>query len=50
MAQTKKRLGKIKNAVASRLLRITTAVTKAVQHRIEEETTQENKIILFKRS
>lgn len=42
IAKTKGRFGKLRNVVGSHVLRIRTAVTKSVQHRLKEESTRQN--------
>lgn len=48
IARTKGRFGKLRNVIGSRILRIRTAVTKAVQYRLEEQTTMQQKITSLK--
>ncbi|KYN11117.1 hypothetical protein ALC57_16741 [Trachymyrmex cornetzi] len=48
IAKTKGRLGKLRHVIDSRILRIRTAVTKAVQYRLEEQTSMQEKIVSLK--
>lgn len=48
IAKTRGRFGKLRNIIGSRVLRIRTAVTKAVQYRLEEQSTIQQKIISLK--
>lgn len=49
IAKTKGRIGKLRNVIENRILRVRTAVTKAVQHRMGEETPMKEKILLLKK-
>lgn len=49
IAKTKGRFGKLRNVIASRILRIRTAVTKAVQHRNEENAPINERILRLKK-
>lgn len=48
IAKSKGRLGKLRNVIESRILRIRTAVTKAVQYRLEEQSNMNEKIVSLK--
>lgn len=48
IAKTKERFGKLRNVIGNRILRIRTAVTKAVEYRLEEESTMQEKIKALK--
>lgn len=49
IAKTKGRFGKFRNIIGNRILQIRTAVTKAVQYRIQENTPMHEKIIRLKK-
>lgn len=49
IAKTKGRFGKLRNIIGSRILRIRTAVIKAVEYRYEEHTSMREKIIALKK-
>lgn len=48
IAKTKERFGQLRNVIGNRVLRIRTAVSKTVQHRLEEQSTMEQKILSLK--
>jgi len=48
IAKTKGRLGKLRNVIENRILRIRTAMTKAVQYRLEEQSSMQEKIVSLK--
>lgn len=48
IAKTKGRFGKLRNVIDNRILRIRTAVKKAVQYRLQEQSTMQQKIISLK--
>lgn len=48
IAKTKGRFGKLRHVIDNRILRIRTAVTKAVQYRLEEQTSMQEKIVSLK--
>lgn len=48
IAKTKEHFDKLRNVIGNRILRIRTAVTKAVEYRLEEESTMQEKIKALK--